>query len=337
MNKRIVIGLLLCAVVPLAGCGTKQKQAEENTKLIPSVSTQRETTTQASGEQQQGARIEFVTREHKMERVIFSGGYLYRLPEISPETLLRDVPAGSQGMIYGKREINGRQWAKVTTRDGLTGWYTMPDKGKKAADEDGKPLDPGLEETDKVYRSTYPRITGGVAPEVQENINKALDNYLEVYRFVTGPVGSDLGCRVTYNRQGILSLVFSGPPIRFRAYSVSDINNTDYWKNVKKYVFISPLWGGSDPKIMTAAMTDIRYGMVFDLHTGRRMTLQDFIGSGQNETVRQMLSSLGEEAQMDEENFYVDENGQLFLLASREEPEPGRVPLELSSLVVREY
>lgn len=272
-----------------------------------------------------------------MERVIFSGGYLYRLPEISPETLLREVPAGSQGMIYGKREINGRQWAKVTTRDGVTGWYTMPDSGKKNSGEDGKALPPSLEESDKVYRSTYPRITGGVTPEVQDAINKALDEYLSVYRFVTGPVGSDLGCRVTYNRQGILSLVFSGPPIRFRAYSVSDINNTEYWKNVKKYVFISPLWGGADPKIMTAAMTDVRYGMVFDLHTGRRMTLQNFIGSGQDKTVHQMLSSLGEEAQMDADNFYVDEKGQLFLLASRQEPEPGRVPLELSSLVIREY
>ena len=63
-----------------------------------------------------------VNREHKMERVIFSGGYLRSLPEEKPETILRPAPEGAQGMIFGKREINGLEWAKVATRDGVTGW-----------------------------------------------------------------------------------------------------------------------------------------------------------------------------------------------------------------------
>ena len=341
MKRLIFIGLAFCLIAAFSGCSsttraTESPQKEAGTELVPSVSSRRETTTLSSGEQQQGARIEFVTREHKMERVIVSGGYLYRLPEISPETLVREVPAGSQGMIYGKREINGRQWAKVTTRDGLTGWYTVPDSAEKAADGSGEGA-AGLEETDKVYRSTYPQVAGGVPPEVQNRINAALNEYLEAYRFVTGPVGSNLTCRVTYNRKNLLSLVFSGPPIYFRSYPVSVINDSAAWDRLRRYMFLSPLWGGSDPDLMTAAVTDIQYGMVFDLRTGQRLSTADFIGSGQDGTVRQMLATLGDTAELDPENFYVDEKGQLFLLASRQEPEPGRVPLDLSALVDRNY
>lgn len=74
-----------------------------------------------------------------------------------------------------------------------------------------------------------------------------IGRYLDVYRFVTGPVGSDLSCHVTYNRRNILSFYFSGPPIRYRAYSVKSINDGPSWKEVERYAFVSPLWGGADP------------------------------------------------------------------------------------------
>ena len=158
-------------------------------------------------------------------------------------------------------------------------------------------------------------------------------------------MGSNLTCRVTYNRKNLLSLVFSGPPIYFRSYPVSVINDSAAWDRLRRYMFLSPLWGGSDPDLMTAAVTDIQYGMVFDLRTGQRLSTADFIGSGQDGTVRQMLATLDSPlalleqllAELDPENFYVDEKGQLFLLASRQEPEPGRVPLDLSALVDRNY
>jgi hypothetical protein len=331
MKRLVMMALLLGALLNLFGCGAEKKAEKKNTELIPAVSSQSESTMTASGEKQQGARVELVTKEHKMERVIFSGGYLRSLPEESPDTIVREVPKGSQGMIYGKRVINGKEWAKVTTRDGVTGWYAVP-RGTSA---DGKPV--SLEETDKVYRSTYPRVTGGVQPRVQDLINGELDHYLAVYRYVTGPVGSDLKCRVTYNRRGILSLVFSGPRIYYRSYPVSNINDTENWKNVQHYAFLSPLWGGADPSIMTAAVTDIQYAMTFDLATGRRMTLYDFIGTGNSDAVKDLMVSFGDEARMDSDDFYVDEKGQLFLLVRRQQPEPGKETLNLSRLVAREY
>jgi hypothetical protein len=321
---------LLCAVLVVAGCGTEKKKIN-NTDLVPSVSSQSESTTTDSGENQQGARVEMVTKDHKMERVIFSGGYLHSLPEDVPETIVREVPKGSQGMIYGKRVINGKEWAKVTTRDGVTGWYTAPQSNKQ------KETKSRLEESDKTYRSMYPRVTGGTTVFVQDTINKELERYLAVYRFVTGPVGNDLKCQVTYNRKGILSLVFSGPPIKYRSYNVSQVNDIENWREVQRYAFLSPLWGSADASVLTAAVTDIRYAMTFDLKTGRRMTIFDFIGTQHNDDLRDLLSTLGEETLLERDNFFVNDKGQLFLMASQLQPEPGRVVLNLSQFVVRDY
>ena len=84
------------------------------------------------------------------------------------------------------------------------------------------------------------RLSEGVASDVALAINREIGRYLDVYRFVTGPVGSDLSCHVTYNRRNILSFYFSGPPIRYRAYSVKSINDGPSWKEVERYAFVSP-------------------------------------------------------------------------------------------------
>ena len=57
------------------------------------------------------------------------------------------------------------------------------------------------------------RLSEGWQSDVALAINREIGRYLDVYRFVTGPVGSDLSCHVTYNRRNILSFYFSGPPI----------------------------------------------------------------------------------------------------------------------------
>ena len=154
---------------------------------------------------------------------------------------------------------------------------------------------------------------------------------------MTGPVGSDLSCHVTYNRRNILSFYFSGPPIRYRAYSVKSINDGPSWKEVERYAFVSPLWGGADPRIMTSAVTDIQYAMTFDLASGRRLTLSDFIGKENLAKARALVEAFGGEAAFEEDNFYVDDKGQLFLFAERTQPQPGREALNLSRLVVRDY
>ena len=329
MKGSAFLSLILAALLT-AGCSGEKKD-QKTPDVVPAENTQRETKTTTTGENDHGARIEFVTREHKMERVLFSGGYLRSLPEESPTAIVREVPQGSEGMIYGKRVLGKKEWAKVTTRDGVTGWYTIPETALKAGQQ------ATLEELSKVHRSTYPQIIGGVASDVALAINREIGRYLDVYRFVTGPVGSDLSCHVTYNRRNILSFYFSGPPIRYRAYSVKSINDGPSWKEVERYAFVSPLWGGADPRIMTSAVTDIQYAMTFDLASGRRLTLSDFIGKENLAKARALVEAFGGEAAFEEDNFYVDDKGQLFLFAERTQPQPGREALNLSRLVVRDY
>lgn len=130
--------LLALAVMGMLAGGCVRSQPAETGQAAETAAPS-ETKALAPGEGVQGARVEFVTREHKMERVLFSGGYLRSLPEEKPETILRPAPAGAQGMIFGKREINGLEWAKVATRDGVTGWYTVPAKKEPAPGTNGSP------------------------------------------------------------------------------------------------------------------------------------------------------------------------------------------------------
>lgn len=325
--KTILTALFLSLCVLCTSCGSQKKEQSQEIPFKNPAPSQ-ETKTIASGEGQRGARVEFVTREHGMERITFSGGYLRSLPEEKPETILRPAPTGSQGMIFGKREINGLEWAKVATRDGVTAWYAVPAREGAAKGEKRAPL----QVTNSVYRSTYPQITGGVEPRVQDLVNQELGNYFSVYRHVTGPVGGELQCRVTYNKNRLLSLVFSGKPIRFRSYPVSEVNNLPSWAQLKKYAYVSPLMGGADPNLLLADKTDLQYAMVFDLVTGSRLTLDYFIGPGREKELQELLEPLGEGARLQRDNFYVDEKGNLTALASVQVPDTGRVPLDLTGL-----
>lgn len=330
--KTTLAALCLGLCVLAAGCGSKKTEQSQDIPFKNPAPTQ-ETKTIASGEGQQGARVEFVTREHGMERITFSGGYLRSLPEEKPETIMRPAPTGSQGMIFGKREINGLEWAKVATRDGVTAWYAVPAREGAAKGEKRAPL----QVTDSVYRSTYPQITGGVEPRVQDLINQELGNYFSVYRHVTGPVGGELQCQVTYNKNRLLSLVFSGKPIRYRSYPVSEVNNLPSWAQLKKYAHVSPLMGGADPNLLLADKTDFQYAMVFDLTTGSRLTLEYFIGHGREKELQDLLQPLGDGARLQRDNFYVDEKGSVTALVSVLEPDTGRVPLDLTGLKIRNY
>ena len=86
--------LLALAVLGMLAGGCVRSQPAETGQAAETAAPS-ETKALAPGEGVQGARVEFVTREHKMERVLFSGGYLRSLPEEKPETILRPAPAGA--------------------------------------------------------------------------------------------------------------------------------------------------------------------------------------------------------------------------------------------------
>lgn len=75
---------------------------------------------------------------------------------------------------------------------------------------------------------------------------------------------------------------------------------------------------------MTSAVTDIQYAMTFDLASGRRLTLSDFIGKENLAKARALVEAFDSDAALEEDNFYVDDKGQLFLFAERTQPQPGR-------------
>lgn len=85
-ERRLQAGLLaaLLAASLLTGCGSSTgsqstasskgtEAASTQEKLLTSPAPSQETKTLAPGEGERGARVEFVTREHKMERITFSG------------------------------------------------------------------------------------------------------------------------------------------------------------------------------------------------------------------------------------------------------------------------
>lgn len=192
-----------------------------------------------------------------------------------------------------------------------------------------------LQITNEGYRTIFPQVTGGVTSQVQDRINQELGNYLSVYRHITGPVESGLQCRVTYNRRQILSLVFQGDPILYRSYPVTEVNSLASWTRLKHYAYVSPLQGGADPSLLTARITDLHYGLVFDLVTGSRLPLEYFLGQNRQEAIRERLADLGEGARFQKDNFYIDTQGHLVALASV--PGKGRVEMDLSDLVIREF
>jgi len=275
--------------------------------------------------------INYVADSQRMKRVTFSGGYLRSSPEMLNDNIVVAALNGSKGIIYGDRQIDNVEWAKVTTREGTTGWYSVEPKVI-----DGKKVVLPLDIMEKTYSTTYPQI-GGVAENVAEKINEEIKNYLSVFKYVVGPVGNNLHCRVTYNKNNILSILFESPFVSYRIYPTEDVNNIEFWENVKKYCFVSPLIADAQPKVLYAERSDLQYGLVFDLKTGKRLSYQDFMLHKQDEEVADLLSKFGDDASIQSENFYITEDKEIKVFVSHNGMNPGRVALDLTSLGIKKF
>ncbi len=262
------------------------------------------------------ATIQYITKDNRMERVLFDEGFLRSTPEITSGTIVANVYKGSQGMMYGKRFINGMYWAKVTTREGITGWYS-------AGDKEGKPANTDLSTSRKNYKVTYP-VIGGIDQSAAGKINKEITDYLTVFKYVAGPVGNTLQCRVTYNKDNLLSIVFTASAIRGRAYKVADVNNIGFWSNVNKFCFIPDLYSDADKVNLVAPLTDLQYAMVFSLVTGQRLSEEVFLEKKQEDRPADC--------------FYIEQGKKLWAYVdSKKQPEQGRKLINLSSLVTKDY
>lgn len=275
------------------------------------------------------AKIEFINTDHVMERVTFNGGFLRNEPEITPSNIIYPLLKGSQGIIYGKRKINGKEWAKVTTREGLTGWYTPSDQKNK--DEDIY-----LKTDNKNYQLSYPQISG-IKENAAAKINGEIKNYLDAFRFVTGPVGGYLQCRVTYNKNNILSILFTTPKIYYRTYDTQTVQNENQWNEICKYCRISPLSPVIADRGLTAQVNDLQYAMTFDLDTGNRLTLDYFLAGTDPEKIEEVLSAAGNRLHLEKDDFYVEDKKELTALVEQQGPQWDRKRVKLSSLVTRDF
>lgn len=305
MKKIIILLMSLLFLLNMAGCSVPKAIVQEKK-----------------------AKIDFINTDHVMERVTFNGGFLRTEPEINPSNILYPLLKGTQGIIYGKRKINGKEWAKVTTREGLTGWYTPSDVKEKDAD-------PYLKIDKKNYQISYPQISG-ISEEAANNINGEIKNYLEAFSYVSGPVGGYLQCRVTYNRNNILSILFTTPKIYYRTYDTKTVQDKKKWETVCKYCRVSPLSPVISDTGLTAQINDLQYAMTFDLTTGKRLTLDYFLGNNQNK-VNAVLAAEGSPLHLEKDDFYVEEKQQLTVLAEQQGPEWDRKRVKLSSLVTRDF
>jgi len=275
--------------------------------------------------------ISYVTDSQRMKRITFSGGYLRSSPEILKGNIVVSALKGSKGIIYGERKIDKVEWAKVTTREGTTGWYSVEPKLV-----DGKLEVQPLDIMEKTYSTTYPQISG-VADDVAEKINGEIKKYLAVFKYVVGPVGNNLHCRVTYNKNNILSILFESPFVSYRIYPTEDVNNIGFWENVKKYCFISPLIADAQPKVLYAERSDLQYGFVFDLKTGKRLKYQDFMLHKKDKGIDDLLATVGDDASMQSDNFYITEDKEIKVFVSHNGVNPGRVALDLTGLGIKKF
>jgi len=275
------------------------------------------------------AKIDFINTDHVMERVTFNGGFLRSEPEINPSNTIYPLLKGTQGMLYGKRKINGKEWAKVTTREGYTGWYTASDVKDKNADQ-------SLHTDNKNYQISYPQISG-IKEEAAKNINAEIKKYLDIFSYVTGPVGGYLQCRVTYNKNSILSILFTTPKIYYRTYDTKTVQDKDKWTDICKYCRISPLNSVIAETGLTAEVNDLQYAMTFDLTTGKRLTTDYFLGNNSQGKVDELLAAEGNRLHLDKDNFYVEEQKQLTVLVEQQGPEWDRKKVKLSSLVTKYF
>ncbi len=275
--------------------------------------------------------INYVTDRQRMKRVTISGGYLRSSPEIVADNIIATAYNGSKAIIYGDRKIDKVEWAKVTTREATTGWYSVEPKLI-----DGKYQELPLDIMEKTYITTYPQISG-IKEEAAANINKEIKNYLDVYSYVVGPVGNNLHCLVTYNKNNILSILFESPFVSYRIYLTKDVNNSKFWKNVNKYCFISLLRSNAQPNALYAERSDLQYGLVFDLKTGKRLSCEDFLLPKQEKIIADMVKKFGQGAFIQNDNFYITEDKEIKVFVSRNGENPGRVTLDLTQLGRKDF
>ena len=276
------------------------------------------------------AAIEYITKDNRMERVLFNDGFLRSTPEITSGTIVSNVYKGSQGMMYGKRAINGMYWAKVTTREGITGWYS-------AGDENGQPAHTDLKTTQKNYSMTYPVISG-ISSEAAEKINKEITDYIEAFKYVAGPVGNTLQCRVTYNKNHLLSILFTSGAVLNRTYKVTDVNNSEFWQSITKYCFIPELHSDMHKENLVAPLTDLQYAMVFSLTTGKRLSYDYFLGKNKEQEVKYLLAQNNKQNNIVMDCFYIESGKKLWAYVERDKgPETGRKLVNLSDLVEKQF
>lgn len=274
------------------------------------------------------ATIEFVNTDHNMEHVTFNGGYLRTDPEVVGSNIVCGLIEGSRGILYGKRRFNGKEWGKVTTREGLTGWYTPE---VKSGIEDSKYL-----KLDKRnFQQSYPLVSG-IDEKAAAAINGEIQKYLQVFNYVTGPVGSSLQCRVTCNKDNVLSILFTAPVINYRTYDYAKVQNEKEWLEVKRYCAVSPLRAMVASEGLTAAVSDLQYAMTFDLKDGKRLSLKDF--SDKTETADLKGQGLIEENDLLEPtDFYIEGENSLIALVEPQEKDWGRDKADLSSIVTKKF
>ena len=275
--------------------------------------------------------VNYITDSQRMKRVTFSGGYLRSSPEILPGNILAVTRNGSKAIIYGERKIDNVEWAKVTTREGITGWYSV-----EPAIIDGKKTQLPLDIMKKTYITTYPQISG-ISVDAAAKINAEINNYMEVYNYVVGPVGNNLHCLVTYNKNNLLSILFESPFVNYRIYATKDINNIKFWKNVNKYCFISSLSADAQPNMLQAERSDLQYGMVFDLKTGNRLNYQEFLLPKQDSAVADRVKTFGQDALVQKDNFYITEDKEIKVFVSHNGENPGRFTLDLTTLGGKDF
>ena len=272
------------------------------------------------------AEIDFVNKDHRMERINFAGGVLRTAPEVARDNIVLTLPKGSQGIFYGKRKINNIEWAKVTTREGVTGWYGLqkdprePERAQLAFDL-----------TNKNYQVSYPKVSG-ISEEAATRINDAIANYLSVFNYVTGAVGNPLQCQITYNQKNLLSIMFFAPSVRNRYYGVTDINNTGYWQRIRKYCYMTDFYSALQPDKLYVAISDLQYGMVFDLTSGRRLRYNEFLAQNTEDEVKARVAEFGQDAYLAPDNFYLEQGQKVAAFVEHSGTAPGRSILNLGDL-----
>lgn len=277
---------------------------------------------------QDRAKIEFVNKDHKMARLIFAGGFLRTSPEMVKENIVLPAPKGSQGIFYGKRKINGIDWAKVTTREGVTGWYGLSKDAKGTAPA-------ALEITNKNYQVSYPQVSG-IPEEAAAKINEEIAKYLSVFNYVAGPVGNPLQCQITYNQNNLLSIMFFTPSVRYRYYEVGEINNYKRWQEIRKYCYMTDFYSDAKPDNLYVAINDLQYGMVFDVRTGKRMQYRDFLRKDAEGAVQDKVAELGSDAYLAPDNFYLEDNQRVSAFVEHGGSAPGRSILKLNELAKKD-